>query len=148
MSPPPPPHNMSCVTCHVSHVTCHVSHVTCHMSCVTYNFFFLFFSFWTKRWSLSWRVFYQWGLTRLVYKGTADQNWFSTAVFERSSGCTLQFTSTELLPLHNFQNWDCHCMWAYSFGIEEIWWVSSSTSILLPGTGEDKSLGTKRLPLR
>ena len=38
------------------------------------------------------------------YRGTADQNWFSVVVVERSSGCTLQFTSAELLPLHNFQN--------------------------------------------
>ena len=29
--------------------------------------------------------------------------------FEKSSGCTLQFLSTELFPLHNFQNWDCRC---------------------------------------
>ena len=36
---------------HVSRVTCHVSHVTCHMS----------------REASRWRVYYQQGLTRLVY---------------------------------------------------------------------------------
>jgi len=42
------------------------------------------------------------GPTPSSYKGKAGQNWFSAAIFERSSGCTLQFTSAELLPLHNF----------------------------------------------
>ena len=54
-------------------------------------------------------------MTVHFYRGTADHNWFSIVVFKRSFGCTLQFTSAELLPLHNFQNWDCRCMWAYSF---------------------------------
>ena len=48
---------------------------------------------------------------------------YSHREFETSSGCTLQFTSTELFPLHNFQQWDCHCLWAYSFGIGEVWWI-------------------------
>ena len=47
---------------------------------------------------------------RDFYIGTADQNWFSVVVVKRSSGCTLQFTSAEILPLHNFQKWDCPCM--------------------------------------
>ena len=49
--------------------------------------------------------------------GPADQNWLSVVFFERSSVYTLQFPSAELFPLHNFQNWDCHCMLVYSFGI-------------------------------
>ena len=48
---------------------------------------------------------------------------YSHGGFERSSCCTLQFTSTELLPLHNFQKWDSRCRWAYSFGIGEVWWM-------------------------
>ena len=59
-------------------------------------------------------------MTVHFYRGTADQNWFRVVVFERSSACTLQFTSAELLPLHNFQKWDCRCMRVYSFGIEDI----------------------------
>ena len=35
-------------------------------------------------------------------RGTADQNWFTSVVFERSSGCTLQFPSAEIFPLNNF----------------------------------------------
>ena len=49
---------------------------------------------------------------------------YSHGGFGRSSGCTLQFTSAELLPLHNFQKWDCRCRWAYSFGIGEVWWLN------------------------
>ena len=41
-------------------------------------------------------------MTVHFYSGTADQKWFSNVVFERSSNCTLQFTSAELLPLHHF----------------------------------------------
>ena len=41
----------------------HVSHVTCHVSCVTYNFF----SHEQSGKAYRWRVFYQWGLPRLVY---------------------------------------------------------------------------------
>ena len=36
------------------------------------------------------------------------------------------YTSISLytaFPLHNFQNWDCHCRWAYSFGKGEVWWM-------------------------
>ena len=43
----------------------------------------------------------------IFYRCTADHNWLSIVVFKRSSGCTLQFTSAELLILHNFQNWEC-----------------------------------------
>ena len=32
---------------------------------------------------------------------------YSQETFERSSGCILQFPSTEILPVHNFQSWDC-----------------------------------------
>ena len=49
------------------------------------------------------------------YRGTADQNCCSVVVVKRSSGCTLQFTSAELLSLHKIQRWDCPCMWVYSF---------------------------------
>ena len=48
---------------------------------------------------------------------------YSHGGFRRSSSCTLQFTSAELLPLHNFQKRDCRCRWAYSFGIGEVWWL-------------------------
>ena len=54
---------MSGITCHVSHVPCQVSHVKCHMSGV--SVFFL--QSVEARW---WRVFYQWGLPRLVYYGS------------------------------------------------------------------------------
>ena len=37
------------------------------------------------------------------------------------NGFTLQFPSTEILPLHNFQKWDCQCQWAYFFGIWDVW---------------------------
>ena len=60
-------------------------------------------------------------MTVHFYRGAADQNWFRVVVFEKSSGCTLQFTSAELLPLNSFQNWDYRCMGVYSFGIGEIW---------------------------
>ena len=48
---------------------------------------------------------------------------YSHGGFERSSGCTLQFPSTELFPLPNFQKRDCRCRWAYSLGIGEVWWM-------------------------
>ena len=67
------------------------------------------------------------------YRGTADQNWFSFVVFEMSSGCTQQFPSAELLPLHNFQNWDCRCMRVYSFGIGEVLWILCGAERVLFG---------------
>ena len=57
------------------------------------------------------------------YRGIADHKWFRVVVFERSSGCAHQFTFAEILPIHNFQKWDCRFMWVYSFGIEEVWWM-------------------------
>ena len=77
-------------------------------------------------------------MTEHFYRGTADQNWFNVVVFKRSSGCTLQFPSAELFPLHNFQNWDCRCMRAYSFGVGEVWWMHS-----LPHQGEREYYGAK-----
>ena len=50
---------------------------------------------------------------------------YSHGGFERDSCCTLQFPSTELFPLHNFQKWDCCCQWVYSFRIGEVWWMMS-----------------------
>ena len=72
------PHYLTCVMCHVSRVPCHLSRVKCHMSPVTcqkknssYFFFFSFLSL--KKIGQSggpsrWRVCYQRGLPRLVYK--------------------------------------------------------------------------------
>ena len=48
---------------------------------------------------------------------------YSHAGFERSSGCTLQFPSAKLFPLHNFSNWECSCQWGNSFVIVEVWWM-------------------------
>ena len=53
----------------------------------------------------------------------SGQRFAILAMFERRSSCTLQLPSAELFPLHNFQNSDCHCMWVYSFGIGEVWWM-------------------------
>ena len=43
---------------------------------------------------------------------------YSYGWFERSSDCTLQFPSTCIFPLHNFQKWDCRRQWAFSFVME------------------------------
>ena len=66
---------------------------------------------------------------------------YSHGGFERSSGCTLQFPSTELFPLHNFRNWDCRCQWAYSFGIGEVWWMIHIALNPIRGYLENLSLG-------
>ena len=55
------PHNMSLVTCHVSHVTCHLSRFTFRMSHLTCNFFFR-----QRCGAYRWKVCYQQGLPRLV----------------------------------------------------------------------------------
>ena len=62
-------------TCHVSHVTCHVSRVTCHLSHVIFLFYIYIF-FLRKKIGQSggasrWRVCYQRGLPRLVFKASA-----------------------------------------------------------------------------
>ena len=62
--------------CHVSHVTCHVSRVTCHVSNVKIIFFlhfplkkkFVYKHIWQSSEASWWRVFYQRGLPRLVFK--------------------------------------------------------------------------------
>ena len=54
--------HMLCVTCHVSHVMFPVSHVTCHMSHV------IFFFFGQSGEAYRWRVCYQWGLPRQVFR--------------------------------------------------------------------------------
>ena len=66
---------MSCVTCHVSHVTCHMSratchvaHVMCHMSSVTCHIYF----FWQSGEAYRWRVCFQRGLPRLVFKNIGN----------------------------------------------------------------------------
>ena len=56
---------MSRVTCHVSRVTCHMSRVTCHVSHVILFFFFFFRQ---SGEAYRWRVCYQRGLPRLVFK--------------------------------------------------------------------------------
>ena len=48
---------------------------------------------------------------------------YSHGGFDRCFGCTLEFPSAELFPLHNFQKADCRCQWAYSFGVGEVWWM-------------------------
>ena len=63
-----PPKHVTCymshVTCHMWHVTCDVSPVTCHMSHVKkITFFFYIIS--------RWRVCYQQGLPRLVFRALA-----------------------------------------------------------------------------
>ena len=56
---------------HVSHITCQISHFTCHLSCITFqvshvtHFFLLFFLLESGSW---WRVCYQWGLPRIVFR--------------------------------------------------------------------------------
>ena len=57
--------HVSCVTCHMSHVTCHVSQVTCPVSHVI---IFIFFG--QSGEAYRWRVCYQWGLPRLVFRNT------------------------------------------------------------------------------
>ena len=47
-------------------------------------------------------------------RGTADQNWFSVVVFERSSSFTLQFSSTQLLQLGLF-------LWSRGGLVNETW---------------------------
>ena len=83
------PPSVSCVTCHVSHVTCHVSritchmsHVTCHMSHVTCHFFLFFRPSGEAYW---WRVCYQRGLPRLVYKGEYIVTYFFSQQFSVAS---------------------------------------------------------------
>ena len=61
----------------------------------------------------------------------ASMKMYSHGGFGRISGCTLQFTSAELLPLQDFQNWDCRWRWAYSFGIGEVLWLISSSHLAL-----------------
>ena len=65
------PHYVSCVMCHSSHVMCHMSRVTCHVLRVTCNMYFFFVS-WKKirqsGWASRWRVCFQQGLPRLVFK--------------------------------------------------------------------------------
>ena len=55
--------HVSRVTCHMSRVTCHMSHVMCHMSRVTFFFFFG-----QSGEAYLWRVCYQRGLPRLVFR--------------------------------------------------------------------------------
>ena len=43
--------------------------------------------------------------TKPVLISWASLKIYSHGGFERSSGCTLKFPSTELYPMHNFQNW-------------------------------------------
>ena len=65
------PHNMSHVTCRMSRVTCHMWHVTCHMSHVTCCIFFFSSFLELSGEAYWWRVCYQWGLPRLVFKASA-----------------------------------------------------------------------------
>ena len=54
---------VSHVRCHISLVTCHVSHLRCHMSHIFSSSFLL------ESGGVSWwRVCYQWGLPRLVFR--------------------------------------------------------------------------------
>ena len=64
--------------CHVSRITCQMSHFTCHLTCITsqvsnVTHFFFFFLLESGRVSL-WRVCYQWGLPRLVFRLFLIQN--------------------------------------------------------------------------
>ena len=52
---------MLSVTCHMSCVTCQVSHIICHM-------YFSFLLFFGQRGEAYWRLLYQQGLPRLVFK--------------------------------------------------------------------------------
>ena len=62
--------HMSRVTCHMSRVTCHMSRVTCHMEffLIFFLIFFLFFLFGQSGEVYRWRVCYQRGLPRLVFR--------------------------------------------------------------------------------
>ena len=52
----------------MSHVTCRVSRVTCHVSHVTFISFIYIFFFGQSGEAFWWRVSYQRGLPRLVFK--------------------------------------------------------------------------------
>ena len=67
-------HHPLCVTCHVSHVTCYMSSVTCHVSLITCILSSSFGPIGVAGW---WRVFYQRGLTCLVYKLTQSLSSYS-----------------------------------------------------------------------
>ena len=54
---------VSQVRCHISLITCHVSHLSCHMSHIFSSFFLLEIG--GVSW---WRVCYQWGLPRLIFR--------------------------------------------------------------------------------
>ena len=59
------PHHVPYVVCHVSHVSCHVSGVTCQVRCHVSKYFFFNYYF-VIDWARRWRVYYQWGLPRLI----------------------------------------------------------------------------------
>ena len=51
------------------------------------------------------------------YRGTADQNWFSVVFLQRGIPVYTYFPCLMIFSLHNFQNWDCLCILAHTFGI-------------------------------
>ena len=51
------------------------------------------------------------------YRGTADQNWFNVVVFYGGIQVCTELSCLKTFPLHNFQNKDCLCILAHTFGI-------------------------------
>ena len=68
-------------------VLCHISHVKCHMSHVMCNFFLRFVIFFVRQSGNAclWRVFYRWGLPRLVLMLPFQFCYFRRLVFDQKS---------------------------------------------------------------
>ena len=83
--------------------------------------------------------------TKPVLISCASLKMYTHGGFDRCSGCTLEFPSAELFPLHNFQKADCRCQWAYSFGLGEVWWMQQGCWVLTAAILFQKLPGSVKL---
>ena len=74
---------MAHVRCHVSHVRCHMSGVTCKVSCVTCN---IKNKIGQSDWASRWRVCYQQGLPRLVFRLSGNFVWIFHQIWPSRGG--------------------------------------------------------------
>ena len=53
----------------------------------------------------------------MLWRVTADQNWFGAGVFNLGVPAYTEFPFLNIFPLHNLQKRDCPCILAHTFGI-------------------------------
>ena len=107
--------HVSHVTCHMSRVTCHVSHVTCHVSHI--YIYFILFVFGQSGGAYRWRVCYQRGLPRPVFKDFKKEHFSKN----KRNSCTLNkiylFVIPSCLkwPIHLSPSWFNRLYYRYCY---------------------------------